>query len=196
MWDLWTTKEGIESWWGPDGFTVEVHELDLRPDGVLLYAMTATAPEQIEFMKNAGMPLTTESRMTYTEVVAAQRLAYMSLADFIPGVEPYKFATVVDLYQGAQSVQTVMTVEAMHDYEWTQRLVMGRERARQPREGDCNSWVVNRNLLGSVHACAERRCTIAPQKRASGAMTCVECVEVRRHKYAGSGTQTLWYTDS
>ena len=24
LWDLWTTKEGIESWWAPDGFTVEV----------------------------------------------------------------------------------------------------------------------------------------------------------------------------
>jgi uncharacterized protein YndB with AHSA1/START domain len=29
-WELWTTKEGIESWWGPDGFSVKVHELDLR----------------------------------------------------------------------------------------------------------------------------------------------------------------------
>ena len=24
VWELWTTKAGIESWWGPDGFTVEV----------------------------------------------------------------------------------------------------------------------------------------------------------------------------
>ena len=23
VWDLWTTKEGIESWWGPPGFKVE-----------------------------------------------------------------------------------------------------------------------------------------------------------------------------
>lgn len=22
VWELWTTKEGIESWWGPDGFSV------------------------------------------------------------------------------------------------------------------------------------------------------------------------------
>ena len=21
VWELWTTKEGIESWWGPEGFT-------------------------------------------------------------------------------------------------------------------------------------------------------------------------------
>jgi hypothetical protein len=49
-----TTKEGIESWWALDGFAVEVRKLDLRPAGELLYSMTATGPEQIEFMKNAG----------------------------------------------------------------------------------------------------------------------------------------------
>ena len=26
LWDLWTTKEGFESWWGPQGFRVAVHE--------------------------------------------------------------------------------------------------------------------------------------------------------------------------
>lgn len=65
VWDLWTTKEGIESWWGPDGFTTEVLQLDLRAGGELRYAMTATAPAQIEFMKKVGMPLTTEGRLTY-----------------------------------------------------------------------------------------------------------------------------------
>ena len=35
LWDLWTTKEGIESWWGPGGFTVKVRKLDLRPGGEL-----------------------------------------------------------------------------------------------------------------------------------------------------------------
>ena len=63
VWDLWTTTEGIESWWGPDGFAVKVHKLDLRPGGELVYAMTATAPDQIDFLKKAGMPKTTESRL-------------------------------------------------------------------------------------------------------------------------------------
>jgi uncharacterized protein YndB with AHSA1/START domain len=30
VWQLWTTKSGIESWWSPDGFAIEVRELDLR----------------------------------------------------------------------------------------------------------------------------------------------------------------------
>jgi hypothetical protein len=56
VWDLWTTKEGIESWWGPEGFVAKVRKLDFRPGGELAYTMIATAPEQIEFLKKAGMP--------------------------------------------------------------------------------------------------------------------------------------------
>jgi uncharacterized protein YndB with AHSA1/START domain len=44
VWNLWTTKQGIESWWGPDGFSTKVMKLDLRAGGELRYAMTATAP--------------------------------------------------------------------------------------------------------------------------------------------------------
>jgi uncharacterized protein YndB with AHSA1/START domain len=127
VWDLWTTKDGIESWWGPEGFSVKVRKLDLRPGGELQYAMTATAPEQIEFMKRAGMPVTTEARLTYTEIVPRRRLAYDNLADFIPGIEPYTVASVVELQPSAQGVRMVLTFNPMHDEEWTQRMAMGWE---------------------------------------------------------------------
>jgi uncharacterized protein YndB with AHSA1/START domain len=127
VWDLWTTKKGIESWWGPGGFAVTVRELDLRPGGQLLYAMTAVDPPQVEFMKKAGMPLTTEARITYTDIVPLRRLAYIHLTDFIPGVEPYDVATVVELLRAGQGVRMVLTFDAMHSDEWTQRAVMGWE---------------------------------------------------------------------
>jgi uncharacterized protein YndB with AHSA1/START domain len=88
IWELWTTPAGIERWWAPDGFTTEVTALDLRPGGELVYEMTATAPEQLAFMQQHGMPLTTESRKRFTEVVSPTRLAYVSLVDFVPGHEP------------------------------------------------------------------------------------------------------------
>jgi uncharacterized protein YndB with AHSA1/START domain len=127
VWELWTTREGIESWWGPEGFAVTVRSLDLRPGGELRYAMTAVAEEQVAFMKQAGMPLTTEARITFTEVDPPRRLAYEHLADFIPGVKPYDVATVVELHPLAKGVRMVLTIEAMHDEEWTQRAVMGWE---------------------------------------------------------------------
>src|SRR5262245_13778297 len=47
LWDLWTTKEGFESWWGPEGFRVEVRTLEARAGGALHYDMIADAPEQM-----------------------------------------------------------------------------------------------------------------------------------------------------
>ena len=127
VWSLWTTKQGIESWWGPAGFSTTVLALDLRPGGELRYAMTATAPAQVEFMKNAGMPVTNEGRITYTEVANQRRLGYNHLADFVPGVHPYDVATLVEFHSIGSSVRMVLTFDAMHDEEWTKRAVMGHE---------------------------------------------------------------------
>jgi uncharacterized protein YndB with AHSA1/START domain len=126
IWELWTTAEGIESWWSPEGYVTQVRKLDLRPGGELVHAMTATAPDQVEFMKNAGMPLTVESRKTFTEVSEPTRLAYNSLVDFVPDEEPYEHLTVVDLTPANDGVRVVMTVEPLHDQVWTERLLAGR----------------------------------------------------------------------
>jgi uncharacterized protein YndB with AHSA1/START domain len=125
VWEMWTTKDGIESWWGPGGFTVTVRKLDLRPGGNLLYAMTAVDSPQVAFMKKAGMPLRQECRITFTEVVPPRRLAYVHLADFIPGVEPYDVTTVVELQAVSGGVRLVLTIDAMHNDDWTDRAVMG-----------------------------------------------------------------------
>jgi uncharacterized protein YndB with AHSA1/START domain len=127
VWELWTTKEGIESWWGPEGFAVSVRRLDLRSGGELRYAMTAIAPEQVEFMKKAGMPLTTEAHIAYTDVIEHRRLAFTQQTDFIPGVEPYNVETILELRVQGQHVHMVLTFEAMHDEHWTQLALMGRE---------------------------------------------------------------------
>jgi len=126
-WTLWTTKAGIESWWGPEGFDVTVTALDLRPGGALVYRMTATAPEQVAFMKRAGMPISTECRVTYTEVSPPGRLAYKTLADFVPEVTPYEVATVVELRATADGVKLTITFDAMHDDLWTERARAGHE---------------------------------------------------------------------
>ena len=127
VWELWTTKDGIESWWGPPGFEVKVRRLDVRRGGELLYAMTAVAPDQIDFLKKAGMALTTESLVTYIEVVPPTRLAFTQMADFIPNVKPYEVATTVDFETQQQGVRLVLTLDAMHDEYWTNMAVMGWE---------------------------------------------------------------------
>jgi uncharacterized protein YndB with AHSA1/START domain len=126
VWELWTTPAGIEQWWAPEGFRTDVQELELEEGGALVYTMTAIGPEQVEFMEQNGMPLTTESRKTFTEVREPSRLGYVSHVDFVPGREPYDHLTVVDLREQDGGTLVVMTVEPMHDDVWTQRIVAGR----------------------------------------------------------------------
>jgi len=127
VWELWTTKDGIESWWRPDGFAVKVRRLDLRPGGELRYDMSAIAPDQIEFLQKAGMPPTTPSLVTYTEVVPRKRLAFRQLVDFIPNVKPYEVAMMVEFDATPQGVRMVLTLDAMHDEYWTKMAVRGWE---------------------------------------------------------------------
>ena len=127
VWELWTTKEGIESWWGPEGFSTKVHELDLRPGGVMRYAMTAVDPAQVAFMKQAGMPLTIEASLTYIEIVPGQSIAWLHKVDFVPGVAPYDAGSKVEFFPEGKAVRMVVTLDPMHSDEWTQRSVMGWE---------------------------------------------------------------------
>jgi len=89
--------------------------------------MSATAPEQMEYMVKAGMPLTTEHRLTFTEIDPPRRLAYRDIVDFIPDVQHYEVQTVVELQEVAEGTRMVLTFDAMHDDRWTQLARMGRE---------------------------------------------------------------------
>jgi len=126
IWELWTTPEGIGAWWAPDGFATTVDRLDLRVGGSLDYTMTATGPEQVAFMRQAGLPLATSSHKEFTEVEEPSRLAYLSLIDFVPGVEVYQHRSVVAFESTHWGTTVEMWVDPMHDREWTERIVAGR----------------------------------------------------------------------
>lgn len=126
VWELWTTPQGIGRWWAPDGFRTDVSALDLRPGGELVYTMTATAPEQVAFMEQNGLPLSTESRKTFTTIERPTRLGYRSLIDFVPGHEPYEQLTEIELEPVDSGTRVIMRVEPLHDDVWTERLVAGR----------------------------------------------------------------------
>src|SRR5262249_32186518 len=74
LWELWTTKKGFESWWGPEGFRVGVHTLEARVGGALHYDMIADAPEQIEAMKQMARPSSHETRGRFAEFKPHERL--------------------------------------------------------------------------------------------------------------------------
>jgi uncharacterized protein YndB with AHSA1/START domain len=119
VWELLTTPAGLEEWWGSEGFETRVGELELSPGGQVRYSMTATGPEQVAFVQNLGLPLTSEFRRTFTEVTAPRRLAYLSLIDFVPDQEPYEHLTVIDIDPAGERTNLVMTIDPLHDEAWT-----------------------------------------------------------------------------
>ena len=119
LWDLWTTKDGLEAWWGPEGFRVEVHELDLQVGGRLRYDMIADAPEQIEFMKKSGMGTSHDTRGTFVEIEPLRRLKILYTIDFLPEVEPYENNVLVEFLPEGESVRMRITVDPHIDEKWT-----------------------------------------------------------------------------
>src|SRR3954451_4370143 len=126
VWRLWTTAEGIEQWWSPDGYETKEHKLELEPGGELVHEMTAVSPEQIEFLEGAGLPRATTATKTLTEVQETRRLAYTSAVDFVPDTEPYEHGTVVEIEPATGGTPVTMTIDPMHGETWTGRIVAGR----------------------------------------------------------------------
>jgi uncharacterized protein YndB with AHSA1/START domain len=151
IWELWTTAAGLEEWFAPDGFETRVNELELRAGGQLRYTMTATAPEQVAFMRSTGNPLSAEVRKTFTEVAPPTRLAYLSLIDFVPDHEPYEHLTTIDIEPAGDRTNVVMTVDPLHDEIWTQQ-----HRAHRGNELDNLEAAIRRlRVAGSALASEE-----------------------------------------
>src|SRR5262245_18094915 len=125
LWELWTTKKGFESWWGPEGFRVEVHTLEARVGGALRYDMIADAPEQIEAMQRMGHATSHKTRGTFSEIIPHVRLAITYVIDFLPGVKPYDSMMVVEFFPAGESVRMVVTLDPMQNEEFTRMSTMG-----------------------------------------------------------------------
>jgi uncharacterized protein YndB with AHSA1/START domain len=142
MWSLWTTKAGVESWWGPEGFTTKVHTLDLRPGGTFDYEMTAVAPEQVAAMKQLGMPLTSRARNVFAEVAKPRRLVLKTTIDFVPNVASYEVTYEVDFHKVPGGTKVVFTSTKMHSEEW----------GELARQGQMSQFDKLGRLLGEVGA--------------------------------------------
>jgi uncharacterized protein YndB with AHSA1/START domain len=50
LWKVWTEPAHVEKWWGPEGFSTKVNELDLKPGGRSSYVMIG--PDGTEYPGN------------------------------------------------------------------------------------------------------------------------------------------------
>jgi uncharacterized protein YndB with AHSA1/START domain len=125
VWDLWTTTAGFESWWGPQGFRVEVHALDARPGGELRYDMIADTDEMKAAMRQMGQPTSHPTHSTFSVLEHHRRLELTNVIDFLPGVTTYESHIGVDFIVAGDTVRMVVTMDELHNAQFTQMQLAG-----------------------------------------------------------------------
>ena len=102
----WTEAKHIEQWWGPEGFTTRVTEMDLRPGGQWCYVMIS--PDGTEY----------PAQGVFREIVPPERL--VTSDEFGEGIEK---VLDVDLPQGMVMTvlfedldgKTKLTIQIVHE---------------------------------------------------------------------------------
>ena len=92
VWEAWTNPEHVRNWLlGPDGWTMPVCEIDLRPGGAWRYRWRG--PDGTEFGMSG----------VYKEVVKPERLVHTELWE---GQEPGSLNTLVLTEEGGRTTMT------------------------------------------------------------------------------------------
>jgi uncharacterized protein YndB with AHSA1/START domain len=106
LWALWTTKDGFESWWGPEGFRVEVDVIEARPGGALVYDMIAETPEALAACGKAV--LRAHSRLV--EFRPHERLKLVDVLDAAAGPPADDRAIEVDFRVSGERTTMVVAI--------------------------------------------------------------------------------------
>jgi hypothetical protein len=66
-----------------------------------------------------GQPTSHATRSRFTEIVPQKRLVLTNVIDFLPGVATYESNIAVDLAATGDRVRMVVTLDGMHNEEFT-----------------------------------------------------------------------------
>jgi uncharacterized protein YndB with AHSA1/START domain len=97
VWRAWTEADQIKAWWGPNGFTTTIHEMDVTVGGVWRFMMHG--PDGTDY----------PNKVVYREIVKPERLVYDHTDDRDP--PSHQFQTTVTF--AAQGRKTMVTLRAL-----------------------------------------------------------------------------------
>lgn len=121
IWQLWTQPEHFKKWYGPEGFTIPVAEMDVRVGGKRLICMES--PDGSMKMWTTG---------EYTEVVPNERLVYTErMAD--------ENGTAVQMNDDDLPLTTVVTV-LLEDLGGRTKMVMTHTGLPADAQGANEGW--------------------------------------------------------
>jgi uncharacterized protein YndB with AHSA1/START domain len=101
IWSAWIDPAAIARWWGPDGFTSTVRELDVREGG--RFDVVMQGPDGSAF----------ENLYLFDNVEAAKRITYVHQGSQEHGLAPSRsVVTIEEVDAGAQTLVTLRSFYA------------------------------------------------------------------------------------
>ena len=107
VWQAWTQAGHIAKWWGPQGFSTTIHEMDVRPGGEWRYIMHG--PDGTDY----------PNKVTYLEVEKPSRLVFLLSDDYEDPDKNEHFRSVVtfDERDGKTEITMRMVFDSPEEYQ-------------------------------------------------------------------------------
>lgn len=125
VWALWTTKEGLEEWYAPEGLRLDVLLLEPRVGGAFKHVMTAVSDEAIAYHAKLGRSPEARISARFVEIDHHRRLRIRFDIDFVPGTPSYPYDMLVELSEEGGRVRMILTADRHPDAEMNRGAIMG-----------------------------------------------------------------------
>ena len=112
VWQMWADAEQFKQWYGPNGMTIPVANMDVRVGGKRLICMEMNMPDRSMKMWLAGeyREVVPTERLVYTESMSDENGNIMSPQEIgMPEGHPETTEVIVDLEDLGGSTKMVMT---------------------------------------------------------------------------------------
>lgn len=97
VFEVWTNPEHVKHWWGPEGFTNSIHEMNVSPGGIWRFMMHG--PDGRDY----------PNKIIFMEVVKPERLVYKQSGE--EDFEPVNFHVVVTFEEVGE--KTLLTMHSI-----------------------------------------------------------------------------------
>ena len=91
---VWTDPKHLPHWYGPNGFTITIHEMNVTPGGE--WRLVMHGPDGRDY----------RNRIVFEEVVPPERLVYRHLPE--PGTEPVTHRTIVTFTERGRKTELTL----------------------------------------------------------------------------------------